>query len=165
MRSRPCRPRRSTRSPASHRQSHHRAGAFIGGMDCVGLAGLRHQRDRNAAPHGSGADLCPPLRAAAIIARSTAVVMKPNGGKMLALIQPTLPAPWLETHPLPTSADQMGSSERATSPSAAEAGQSAKRHRPIGKRGPDSRTKPIGAAAHPPGTYYLIGKIAISITI
>ncbi len=30
-------------------------------MDCLGLAGLRHQRDGNAAPHGRGADLCPAL--------------------------------------------------------------------------------------------------------
>ena len=44
-----------------HRQSHDRAGARLGGMDCVGLAGLRHQRDCDAAPDGSGADLCPPL--------------------------------------------------------------------------------------------------------
>ena len=31
-------------------------------MDCVGLAGLRDQRDGDAAPDGSGADLCAPLR-------------------------------------------------------------------------------------------------------
>ena len=30
-------------------------------MDCVGLASLRHQRNDNAAPDGSGADLCPAL--------------------------------------------------------------------------------------------------------
>ena len=44
-----------------HRQSHHRAGACFGRMDCVGLAGLRHQRNDNAAPNGCGADLCPAL--------------------------------------------------------------------------------------------------------
>ena len=35
----------------------HASGEWI----CVGLAGLRDQRDRDPAPDGSGADLCPPL--------------------------------------------------------------------------------------------------------
>jgi hypothetical protein len=58
-------------------------------------------------------------------------------------VDPTVTARalWLETHPLPTTADQMGG-ERATSLSAADTGQSAKRD----KRGPYSETKPIGAA-------------------
>ena len=34
----------------------------LGGMDCLGLAGLRDQRDGDAAPDGRGADLCAPLR-------------------------------------------------------------------------------------------------------
>jgi hypothetical protein len=38
----------------------------------------------------------------AIIARPIALAMKPHGGKMLALIQPSARALWLETHPLPT---------------------------------------------------------------
>ena len=46
---------------AGHRQSHDRAGAFLRGMDCLGLAGLRRQRDGNAPSDGSGADLCPPI--------------------------------------------------------------------------------------------------------
>ena len=48
--------------------------------------------------------------AAAIIARSIALVMKPRGGRS-AGVDPTVTARalWLETHPLPTSADQMGS--------------------------------------------------------
>ena len=33
----------------------------LGGMDCLGLAGLRDQRDRDASSDGSGADLCAPL--------------------------------------------------------------------------------------------------------
>ena len=34
----------------------------FGGMDCLGLAGLRDQRDHDASPDGRGADLCAPLR-------------------------------------------------------------------------------------------------------
>ena len=52
--------------------------------------------------------------AAAIIARPIAPVMRPRGGK--TGVDPTITARalWLETHPLPTTADRMGS-ERATS--------------------------------------------------
>jgi hypothetical protein len=38
-----------------------KASAWLGGMDRVGLAGLRHQRDGDAAPDASSTDLCPPL--------------------------------------------------------------------------------------------------------
>ena len=53
---------------------------------------------------------------------------------------------WLQTHPLPTASDKTGL-EGATSLAAAGPGQrNAKRDRPIGKRGPNSKTKPILAA-------------------
>ena len=44
-----------------------------------------------------------------IIARSTAVAMKPLGGRTFG-IDPTIVARglWLETHPLPTRPDEMG---------------------------------------------------------
>jgi hypothetical protein len=48
------RARHCDRSDRRRRQSHDRAGACLGGMDCVGLAGLRHQPDRDAPPDGSG---------------------------------------------------------------------------------------------------------------
>ena len=41
--------------------SHHSARARLGGMDRLGLASLRRQRNRNSASNGSGADLCPTL--------------------------------------------------------------------------------------------------------
>ena len=46
-----------------HRQSKYRAGACLPGewTGRLGLAGLRHRRDRHPASHGSGADLCPAL--------------------------------------------------------------------------------------------------------
>ena len=44
-----------------HGQSHDGVGAFLRGMDRLGLAGLRHQRDGDPASDGRGADLCPPL--------------------------------------------------------------------------------------------------------
>ena len=44
-----------TRPPAS--STSRRCWRMPRGMDCVGLACLRHQRDRDAAPDGSGADL------------------------------------------------------------------------------------------------------------
>ena len=50
------------RSGCRHCQPHNRAGAFIGGMDRLGLAGLCAERDRDAASDGGGADLCAPLR-------------------------------------------------------------------------------------------------------
>jgi hypothetical protein len=62
-------------------------------------------------------------------------------------IDPTVPARalWLETHPLPTASDETGL-EGATSLAAVGACQgSGKRDRPIGKRGPKCRTKPITA--------------------
>ncbi len=63
-------------------------------------------------------------------------------------IDPTVPARalWLETHPLPTASDKAGL-EDATSLAAVDTGQrSGKRDRPIGKRGPKYKTKPITAA-------------------
>ena len=45
-----------------HRQPHDPAGAFFRRMDRVGLAGLCHQRDCDAASDGRGPDLCPALR-------------------------------------------------------------------------------------------------------
>ena len=59
MRSRPCRPRRSTRPPVS--SISRPAGACLGGMDCVGLAGLRDSETATP-PAWRGADLCAPLR-------------------------------------------------------------------------------------------------------
>ena len=44
-----------------HHQAHHHAGACVGRMDCLGLAGLCAGRPADAASHGSGADLRPPL--------------------------------------------------------------------------------------------------------
>ncbi len=61
---------------------------------------------------------------------------------MLALITTTARALWLETHPLPTMADQT-SIERATSPGAVDTEQNAMRGRPISKRGRNDKTKPI----------------------
>ncbi len=53
---------------------------------------------------------------------------------------------WLETHPLPTASDIM-EPEGATSLAAVGSGQrSGKRDRPIGKRGPKFKTKPINLA-------------------
>jgi hypothetical protein len=66
-------------------------------------------------------------------------------------IDPTVPARalWLETHPLPTASDKT-SLEGATSLAAVGAGQrTGKRDRPIGKRGPKSKTKPITVARPP----------------
>ena len=37
------------------------SGTFVGGVDRLGLAGLRRQRDRDPASDGGGADLCPAL--------------------------------------------------------------------------------------------------------
>jgi len=52
---------------------------------------------------------------------------------------------WLETHPLPTASDKAGL-EGATSPVAVGTGQRrGKRDRPISKRGPKYKTKPITA--------------------
>jgi hypothetical protein len=62
-------------------------------------------------------------------------------------VDPTVSARalWLETHPLPTSADQMGS-EGARSTTAVSADQQeAKRGRRITKSGPNDKTKPIVA--------------------
>ena len=41
--------------------AHHHAGAFVGRMDVLRLAGMPGERDRGAASHGGGAHLCPPL--------------------------------------------------------------------------------------------------------
>ena len=45
------------------RQPDHHAGPCLGRMDRLGLAGLSDQRPGQSAPHGSSADLRPPLRA------------------------------------------------------------------------------------------------------
>jgi hypothetical protein len=66
-------------------------------------------------------------------------------------VDPTVTARalWLETHPLPTSGDQM-SSESASSLTAVGADQkAAKRDRSITKSGPDDETKPIIATGSP----------------
>ena len=63
-------------------------------------------------------------------------------------IDPAVPARalWLETHPLPTASDKTNL-EGATSPAAVGTGQrSGNRDRPIGKRGPKNKTKPIFVA-------------------
>ena len=44
-----------------HRQSDHYTSPRLRGVDCLGLAGLRHQRNRDPASDGSGAYLCPAL--------------------------------------------------------------------------------------------------------
>jgi len=62
-------------------------------------------------------------------------------------IDPTAPARalWLQTHPLLTASDKNGI-DGATSLAAVDPGQrSGNRDRPIGKRGPKSKTKPITA--------------------
>jgi hypothetical protein len=62
-------------------------------------------------------------------------------------IDPAVPARalWLETHPLPTASDETDF-EGATSLAAVGTGQrSGRRDRPIGKRGPKYKTKPITA--------------------
>ena len=60
-------------------------------------------------------------------------------------IDPTLPARslWLETHPLPTTSDKMGT-DGATSVGADQS--KAERGRPVSRRGPNYKTKPIIAA-------------------
>ena len=63
-------------------------------------------------------------------------------------IDPTVAARalWLETHPLPTASEKVGI-DGATSASAVSSEQrKGKRDRPIGKRGPKYKTKPITAA-------------------
>ena len=63
-------------------------------------------------------------------------------------IDPTVPARalWLETHPLPTASDKTGL-EGATSRTAVGTDpRTGKRDRPIGKRGPKYKTKPITVA-------------------
>jgi hypothetical protein len=59
-------------------------------------------------------------------------------------VDPTVTARalWLETHPLPITADQM-SIESAASLGAVGTEQNAKRGRPISERGPNDKTKPI----------------------
>ena len=59
MRSRPSRRPRSTRGGTD--PPDHDAGAFLGRMDLVRLAGLPDYRDGSPAPDGGGADLCPAL--------------------------------------------------------------------------------------------------------
>ena len=85
--------------------------------------------------------------AAATIARSIASGDEAAWWKKTG-IDPTVPARalWLETHPLPTASDKTGI-EGATSLAAVGTGQrSGKRDRPVGKRGPNYKTKPIIAA-------------------
>ena len=92
--------------------------------------------------------------AAAIIARSIAVAMKPHGGKRPALIRPSLPARcgWRRIR-CRQAADKMGS-EGATSLAAVGTDQrSAKRDRPVSKRGPNDKTKPI-SRGWPPMTSF-----------
>ena len=62
-------------------------------------------------------------------------------------IDPTVPARalWLETHPLPTASEKPALMARPPSPSAANSA-NGNRDRPIGKRGPKYKTKPIIAA-------------------
>jgi hypothetical protein len=63
-------------------------------------------------------------------------------------IDPSVPARalWLETHPLPAAVDKTNL-EGATSLAAVGTGQKSGKHdRPIGKRGPKIKTKPITAA-------------------
>ena len=62
-----------------------------------------------------------------------------------AAIDPTVTARalWLETHPLPTNAEQMGSDAASSATAVGADQQNAKRDRPITKSGPDDKTKPI----------------------
>ena len=50
---------------------------------------------------------------------------------------------WLETHPLPTNAEQMGSEAASSATAVGADQQNAKRDRLITKSGPDDKTKPI----------------------
>ena len=74
------------------------------------------------------------------------MAMKPHGGKMLALIRPSLPARCGWRRIRCRQRRQM-SSEGATSLAAVGTDQrNAKRDRPISERGPNNKTKPIIAA-------------------
>ncbi len=63
-------------------------------------------------------------------------------------IDPTVPARalWLETHPLPTASDKTGLEGAAAAVAVGADQNNAKDDRPIGKRGPNYKTKPIIAA-------------------
>jgi hypothetical protein len=63
-------------------------------------------------------------------------------------IDPTFSARalWLETHPLPRTQDKMGVDVPTTLSAVGANQRNAKRDRPIEKRGPNSKTKPIIAA-------------------
>ena len=65
-----------------------------------------------------------------------------------ASIDPTVTARalWLETHPLPTTADQMGSEGARPATAVGADRQNANRGRPTTKSGADNKTKPIAAA-------------------
>jgi hypothetical protein len=57
----------------------------------------------------------------------------------------TARALWLETHPLPRSPDKMGNEGATSSAVVCTDGKNAKRDRPVTKRDPNDKTKPIGA--------------------
>ena len=63
-------------------------------------------------------------------------------------IDPTVTARalWLETHPLPRTPDKMGIDAATTLAAVGADRRNAKRDRPISKRGPNDKTKPIIAA-------------------
>jgi hypothetical protein len=62
-------------------------------------------------------------------------------------VDPTIAARalWLETHPLPTTADKMSIDGATSLPAAATDQRNAKRDQPVTKRGPTDKTKPITA--------------------
>jgi ERF superfamily len=62
-------------------------------------------------------------------------------------VDPTITARalWLETHPLPRSPDKMGNEGATSSAVVCTDGKNAKRDRPVTKRDPNDKTKPIGA--------------------
>jgi hypothetical protein len=63
-------------------------------------------------------------------------------------VDPTVAARalWLQTHPLPTASDKTGLAGATSLAAGGPSQRNAKRDRPIGKRGPNAKTKPILAA-------------------
>ena len=84
--------------------------------------------------------------AGAIIARPIAVAMKPHGGIMLALIRPSRPRAVVGNSSAAESSDKRTLTSRQPCPPFGADRINAKRDRPIEKRGPNSKTKPIIAA-------------------
>ena len=80
--------------------------------------------------------------AGAIIARLIAVAMKPHGGKMLALIRPSLPV-HCGLRPIRCRALRTNGQRKRDLLGRVGTDGRAKRDPPIGKRGPNRKTNPI----------------------